>query len=144
LGLVGWGELSPVAQINQTLPPGCTDGFAAVSALETTWYMRNMLLRDSDWAGMAHSLEIRVPLVDLELVRAVAPLSLNGQRPTKQLMVQCAWQGAPPQEIVNRPKTGFSIPVREWIAPESQGDERGLRGWARFVYSVASNSASPA
>ena len=31
-----------------------------VAALESTWYMRNQLLRDSDWAGMAHSLEIRV------------------------------------------------------------------------------------
>jgi asparagine synthase (glutamine-hydrolysing) len=135
----GWRELSPVAQINQTLPPGRVSGFAAVSALETTWYMRNMLLRDSDWAGMAHSLEIRVPLVDLELVRALAPLSASRQRPSKQLMVQCAWEGAPPQEIVNRPKTGFSIPVREWIAPESQEGERGLRGWARLVHSVASN-----
>jgi asparagine synthase (glutamine-hydrolysing) len=130
----GWRELSPIARINQTLSPGCTDGFAAVSALETTWYMRNMLLRDSDWAGMAHSLEIRVPLVDLDLVRSVAPLVLNGQTPTKQMMVRCAWQGAPPKEIVNRRKTGFSIPVREWIAPESQKGERGLRGWARFVY----------
>ena len=30
-----------------------------VAALESTWYMRNQLLRDSDWAGMAHSLEIQ-------------------------------------------------------------------------------------
>ena len=35
-----------------------------VAALELSWYMRNQLLRDADWAGMAHSLEIRVPLVD--------------------------------------------------------------------------------
>jgi len=33
------------------------------------WYMRQQLLRDADWADMAHSLEIRVPLVDLELLR---------------------------------------------------------------------------
>ncbi len=41
----------------------------AVSALEMQWYMRNQLLRDADWAGMAHSLEIRVPLVDLQLLQ---------------------------------------------------------------------------
>jgi asparagine synthase (glutamine-hydrolysing) len=98
--------------------------------------MRNMLLRDSDWAGMAHSLEIRVPLVDLELVRALAPLSASRQRPSKQLMVQCAWEGAPPQEIVNRPKTGFSIPVREWLLKNGFGPgERGHRLWAKEVFS---------
>ncbi len=36
----------------------------AISALEMSWYMRNQLLRDTDWTGMAHSLEIRVPFVD--------------------------------------------------------------------------------
>ena len=34
--------------------------------------MRNQLLRDNDWAGMAHSLEIRTPLVDFELLKTVA------------------------------------------------------------------------
>ena len=38
------------------------DDWLAVSALEMSCYMRNQLLRDADWAGMAHSLEIRVPL----------------------------------------------------------------------------------
>lgn len=56
----GWKQLTPVVRINQTIPEGATT-FSAISALESTWYMRNMLLRDSDWAGMAHSLEIRVP-----------------------------------------------------------------------------------
>ena len=37
---------------------------AKVAALETSLYMRNQLLRDADWAGMAHGLEVRVPLVD--------------------------------------------------------------------------------
>jgi len=32
--------------------------------------MRNQLLRDADWAGMAHSVEILVPLVDIELLRS--------------------------------------------------------------------------
>ena len=32
--------------------------------------MRNQLLRDADWAGMAHSLEIRTPLVDIAALTA--------------------------------------------------------------------------
>ena len=43
-----------------------------VSVLEASWYMRSQLLRDSDWASMAHGLELRVPLVDWPLWRTVA------------------------------------------------------------------------
>jgi asparagine synthase (glutamine-hydrolysing) len=41
-----------------------------------------------------------------------------------------------PAEILNRRKTGFSVPVREWLMQSGsrQGGERGLRGWAREVY----------
>jgi len=37
--------------------------------------------------------------------------------------------------LLVRPKTGFSVPVREWIKPPDGGKhERGLRGWAQFVH----------
>jgi asparagine synthase (glutamine-hydrolysing) len=35
--------------------------------------MRNQLLRDANWAGMAHGVDIRVPLVDATLLRSIAP-----------------------------------------------------------------------
>ena len=130
----GWRKLAPVALINQTIPEGAAT-FSAISALESTWYMRNMLLRDSDWAAMAHSLEIRVPLVDLDLTRALAPLMQRCLRPDKRMMAKTAWSDKPPENIVNRPKTGFSIPVRQWLM---QGGghvgERGHRDWAKIVY----------
>ena len=40
--------------------------------------MRHQLLRDADWAGMAHGVEIRVPLVDVTLLKSVAPLLIPG------------------------------------------------------------------
>lgn len=129
----GWEQLAPVARINETLPEGAAT-FSAISALESTWYMRNMLLRDSDWAGMAHSLEIRVPLVDLLLTRALLPLMREYHRPDKQLMAKTAWAGAPPETIINRPKTGFSVPVRQWLMVGGHTGERGHRAWARAVY----------
>ena len=40
-----------------------------------------------------------------------------------------------PPEILSRSKTGFSVPVREWMIGENGGSgERGLRGWAKRVY----------
>jgi asparagine synthase (glutamine-hydrolysing) len=72
--------------------------------------MRNQLLRDADWAGMAHSLEIRTPLVDiatLENLACVVPLlsAALGKR-----ALAAAPARALPDEIVERSKTGFGVP----------------------------------
>jgi len=40
--------------------------------LEATLYMRNQLLRDADWTSMAHSIELRVPLVDIEVLASAS------------------------------------------------------------------------
>ncbi len=126
----GWAKLQPVMRLDEWLKP-VGSPHAKVAAMEMSMYMRNMLLRDSDWAGMAHSLEIRLPLVDIALFRSLAPfLSDPLDTPAKRLL-----SGVPkrplPDEILNRPKTGFSIPVREWIEGRwGTKDQRGLRGWA--------------
>ena len=107
---------------------------AIVSCLETTRYMRNQLLRDADWAGMAHSLEIRVPLVDAPLARHVASHNAAGGRYTKQDLAACA-NPPLPGELVQRTKTGFTVPVREWMleADAASPPERGARGWQAAV-----------
>ena len=46
-----------------------------VAALESSQYLRNQLLRDADWASMAHSLELRTPLVDYVLGTTLAPFA---------------------------------------------------------------------
>ncbi len=138
----GWRDLASLSHLNRTVQPG-TGSFASVSALETTWFMRNMLLRDSDWASMAHSLEIRVPLVDLDLRRAMIPLMQQYPRPDKRLMAETAWAGAPPETIIDRPKTGFSIPVRQWLHSGADSGERGHRAWAKVVYRAATHCLLP-
>lgn len=142
LARAGWQELDPIARLDAALPSGLAP-FQTVSALELTVYMRQMLLRDTDWASMAHSLEVRVPLVDVELLRTVAALAArNGRPPDKKTMAKLAWHpdGAP-EALVNRPKTGFSVPVRDWQQKSAGLQERGLRPWARFVYSKACSYA---
>jgi asparagine synthase (glutamine-hydrolysing) len=107
-----------------------------VAALELGWYMRNQLLRDADWAGMAHSLEIRVPFVDVDLFKSVAPSLVSEHYPTKSDIASVL---APPLSslIANRPKTGFVTPLEVWAAASmGRGSgERGLRSWSRFVIS---------
>ncbi len=135
----GWQELQPLARLEDTLH-GLQSPRLKVSCLESTWYMHNQLLRDADWAGMAHSVEIRLPLVDVDVVREVAWLSANGDAPSKQDMARCC-DGAIPAAILNRPKTGFSVPLRQWLGDGDQpeggwfaGRGQDARTWARYVY----------
>jgi len=129
----GWTKLQPIVRLDEWLKP-VGSPHAKVAAMEMSLYMRNMLLRDSDWAGMAHSLEIRTPLVDIALFRALAPyLSDPVNQPTKAMLGSVPKRPLP-DEILNRPKTGFSIPVREWLG--TKGVNGGLRGWASLVLSA--------
>ena len=82
---------------------------------------------------MTHSLEVRVPLMDVELIKAVAPLIWGPMKPDKKAMAKAAW-GEVPSELLSRPKNVFSIPTRERVFTETEVKERGLRGWARVVY----------
>jgi asparagine synthase (glutamine-hydrolysing) len=105
----------------------------AVSALEMEWYMRNQLLRDADWAGMGQSIEIRVPFLDVQLLRKAAPWFARYPDIRKAELAAVAAPRLPPS-LLARPKTGFSVPVREWIRPPGEKQERGLRGWAKYVH----------
>jgi len=106
---------------------------AKVSALELTWYMRGQLLRDADWAGLAHSVEVRPPLVDSGLLRRLAPLLVSPHPPTKGDLAGCL--AAPlPADLRARRKTGFTVPVADWHMRRTGRRGRGLRDWAVHVY----------
>lgn len=128
----GWEDLHTLARLDDSVH-GLTKDRSIVSALELDWYMRNQLLRDSDWAGMAHSLEIRVPYVDVGFLRAILPILSSTS--VEKADVARALNPPLPEEVVRRAKTGFLVPVQQWCAHASGGGpmERGLRGWAKIV-----------
>lgn len=85
------------------------------AALESCWYMRHQLLRDADWAGMAHSIEIRTPLVDKVLIEALAPyrqklIKQSGKWPLANLLDKDL-----AETLLARPKTGFTLPMADWL-----------------------------
>jgi asparagine synthase (glutamine-hydrolysing) len=88
----------------------------AIHVLESFLYMRNQLLRDSDWASMAHSLELRVPLVDVRLQEAVAAAGFEPARSRGKAALLREIAPDLPAEIFARPKSGFAIPVANWMA----------------------------
>ena len=82
---------------------------------------------------MAHSIEMRVPLVDMQLTKTVAQLLCNPVSPDKMDMAATP-RNLLPRAVTQKGKTGFSIPVHEWLQADAKEDRsRGLRGWAMKV-----------
>jgi asparagine synthase (glutamine-hydrolysing) len=93
------------------------DEFGAVSCFELRSYMLNTLLRDSDSMSMAHSLELRVPLLDHPIVEFVAaqPDAIKRRNGAyKPLLVEALGDLLPP-EVSERPKQGFTFPWAQWM-----------------------------
>jgi len=103
-----------------------------IAALESCWYMRNQLLRDTDWSSMAHGVEVRVPFVDFALIESLGPAIASKSPPIKADLAACC--NRLPTAITARSKTGFTTPVRRWIANGDGERVRGLRGWAGRIH----------
>ena len=121
----GLSRLHVLDWVDRIATPAPKAPTARVAALEAGIYMRNQLLRDSDWAGMAHSLEIRLPLVDSFLLRSLAPY-LNAQRITGKELLAASPATALPPEVTARSKTGFGTPISQWL---QQSDD--VAAWRR-------------
>ena len=114
------------------------DAWYCIHLMESTQYMRNQLLRDSDWASMAHSLELRVPLVDYWLRERIAAVNFEPARSQgKQSLVK---QVTPelPEAVWKRPKSGFRIPVADWLVDSTDPgvNSRSGIGSRRLAYKV--------
>jgi asparagine synthase (glutamine-hydrolysing) len=132
----GLERLDLLSLIEKAITPDPGTPFARVAALESSFYLRNQLLRDMDWASMAHSLEVRVPLVDAHLLRRLAPLIARLRGRSKGLLAQTP-RPPLPEPVRKRRKTGFTLPINEWLRQEAGGRvEFGKRSWARRVYEV--------
>jgi asparagine synthase (glutamine-hydrolysing) len=131
-------------QIGTLLSPGFLlgrperPGIAGLQLLDVGTYLPGDLLPKSDIASMAHSLELRSPLLDHRVVELGLSLpdrlKLSG-REGKQALRRAFADLLPPQ-VAARGKTGFGVPLAAWF----RGDLRGLaadlllgddRGWFR-------------
>ena len=93
------------------------DSFTSVSCFELQSYMANTLLRDTDAASMANSLEVRVPFLDHRLVEFVGRLAKNSKYTPdvpKSLLVE-ALSDLLPDEVVGQSKRTFTLPWEVWL-----------------------------
>lgn len=152
LAVEGLRRLGVQDYIKSTIQPDPGSDFARVACLESSLYLRNQLLRDADWAGMAHSVEVRVPFVDSMLLKRVAPIAHSSFMGGGKVLLASAPAKAINETIVRSQKTGFSIPMEPWISnlrdtldawrsvPSLEKD--GCHWARRFAYAIHEQAAA--
>jgi len=116
-------------------PPG--EGIAALQALDVATYLPGDLLLKADLASMAHSLELRSPFLDHEVVALglALPEHLKARGREGKIALRRAFAADLPAEVAERGKTGFGVPLGRWFREDLREPARDAlssdRGWFR-------------
>jgi len=88
--------------------------------IERLHFLADHNLNYSDKMGMAHGVEIRVPYLDHDLVEFAlkAPHQLLQKKYSNKWLLKESMKDYIPKSIMNRPKTGFGVPLREWLSTD--------------------------
>jgi asparagine synthase (glutamine-hydrolysing) len=116
-------ETEPTARVFATALAAAPRGLSALGRLQAV-DLRTMLAKDlllkADRMSMAHSLELRVPLLDNEVV--AAGLGLADRRKVRGVKTKVALRELVaerlPEAIARRPKQGFEVPIDRWLRAE--------------------------
>jgi len=113
------GEVNrAISQIDVSDATAVKDKRDVISWGEQHLYMQNQLLKDTDYMSMWHSVEVRVPFLDKELmetVHSIAPSVKYDPVIKKHLLIR-AFHDILPKEIYQRKKQGFTFPFEKWIS----------------------------
>jgi asparagine synthase (glutamine-hydrolysing) len=95
-------------------------GLAGLQLLDVETYLADDLLVKSDLASMAHSIELRSPLLDTEVLELGLglPDRLKQRGRTGKLALRRAFADLLPPEVAARRKTGFGVPIGRWLRTE--------------------------
>jgi asparagine synthase (glutamine-hydrolysing) len=112
-------------------------GVAGLQLLDLETYLPGDLLLKADLASMAHSLELRSPFLDHEVVALglALPDSLKTHGREGKVALRQAFAGELPPEVAGRGKTGFGVPLGRWFRSDLRDAAHDLltvdRGWFR-------------
>jgi len=115
--LGGYSSLTVFEELMKKAP---TDPLSAIQYIDMKTYMVEDILTKVDRASMAHSLEVRVPIIDHEFMELVAriPSGLKLHGKVGKYIFKKALETTLPQETLYRKKMGFSIPLSRWLRNE--------------------------
>ena len=101
---------------------------SAMQYLDLHTYLPLDILTKVDRMSMAHSLEVRVPLLDHKVIEfaATIPPEMNLKAGSGKLLFKKAMRGIIPDGVLDRPKRGFAVPLDSWFRGELEGFARDL------------------
>jgi asparagine synthase (glutamine-hydrolysing) len=122
----------PPAELRARVRPDQLPEDERVCALEFRQYLQMQLLLDTDAMAMRHSLEVRTPLVDRDLLRAAArvPAALRRAGPAKRALRDAPRPPVPPA-LWQRRKQGFTLPFERWLRTGAIALEVPEHPWLR-------------
>lgn len=100
-----------------------------IMLMDLQMYHPDDILVKVDRAAMAYSLETRIPMLDARVIEFAWSLPFEYKKSngiTKKVLRNVLYQYVP-RELMDRPKTGFSIPIDKWLK------EKELKEWAEDV-----------
>ena len=110
----------PLASYRQAIEevPSTRSRLSGLLHADTSFYLPNDMLVKVDRMSMAHGLEVRVPMLDLDFVRYCADLpdslKLHRGKVRKHVLRECL-RPSLPRSVIEAPKSGFNIPVEKWM-----------------------------
>ena len=104
------------------------DWLSGLQYWDLNGYLPLDILTKVDRMSMAHSIEVRVPLLDHKLVEfaATIPPDLKLRNGTTKYIFKQAMRGILPDEVIDRPKQGFAVPLAHWFRGQLNGFIRDL------------------
>ena len=136
-------EIGALTSPGFLLGPAPARGIAGLQVLDLRTYLPGDLLPKSDIASMAHSLELRSPLLDHRVVELglSLPDSLKLHGREGKVALRRAFGDLLPPAVAGRAKTGFAVPLAAWFRGELQplarelllADDSRTRGWFRHA-----------
>ncbi len=105
---------------------GTEDPLALIQYIDTHTYLVGDINTKVDRASMAHSLEVREPLMDHEIVEwlATLPSSFKIRGGESKFLLKKAMEPLLPRDIMYRPKMGFAVPLARWFRGPLRGRVR--------------------
>ena len=129
-------KLKIFSYIQKSMGKLSKDSYLALAELESKLYLRNQLLRDSDWASMSHGVELRTPFVDFHLLNNLKKIIKFFPYYTKSYLLNSVLDKKLPISILKRKKTGFAIPIKNWLLEVLSAKKINLSEFiSKFCYS---------
>jgi asparagine synthase (glutamine-hydrolysing) len=123
---------------------GTDDPLALIQYIDLKTYLVGDINTKVDRASMAHSLEVREPLMDHKLVEwlATLPSNLKMRGSESKFLLKKAMEPQLPDDVLYRPKMGFSVPLARWfrgplkhrVREAVLGDQLASTGWFNRGY----------